>query len=86
MFKVTIKDTDTDSVFLLPMCGDVICLIFKNTRFIKRQNKMVKTRTKKVKNIENEEIIIAMTMTIITKIIVIIMMGMRIKVANRIKI
>ena len=47
---------------------------------------MVKTRTKKVKNIENEEIIIAMTMTIITKIIVIIMMGMRIKVANRIKI
>ena len=47
---------------------------------------MVKTRTKKVKNIENEEIIIAMTMTIITKIIVIIVMGMRIKVANRIKI
>ena len=47
---------------------------------------MVKTRTKKVKNIENEEIIIAMTMTIITKIIVIIMMGMRIKVAHRIKI
>ena len=47
---------------------------------------MVKTRTKKVKNIENEEIIMAMTMTIITKIIVIIMMGMRIKVANRIKI
>ena len=36
---------------------------------------MVKTRTKKVKNIENEEIIIAMTMTIITKIIIIIMMG-----------
>ena len=47
---------------------------------------MVKTRTKKVKNIENEEIIMAMTMTIITKIIVIIMMRMRIKVANRIKI
>ena len=47
---------------------------------------MVKTRTKKVKNIENEEIIMAMTMTIITKIIVIIMMGRRIKVANRIKI
>ena len=47
---------------------------------------MVKIRTKKVKNIENEEIIMAMTMTIITKIIVIIMMGMRIKVANRIKI
>ena len=47
---------------------------------------MMKTRTKKVKNIENEEIIMAMTMTIITKIIVIIMMGRRIKVANRIKI
>ena len=47
---------------------------------------MVKTRTKKVKNIENEEIIMAMTMTIITKIIVIITMGRRIKVANRIKI
>ena len=47
---------------------------------------MVKTRTKKVKNIENEEIIMAITMTIITKIIVIIMMGRRIKVANRIKI
>ena len=42
---------------------------------------MVKTRKIKVKNIENEEIIMAMTMTktIITKIIITIMMRMRIK-------
>ena len=49
---------------------------------------MVKTRKIKVKSIENEEIIIAMRMTktIITKIIIIIMMRMRIKIGNRIKI
>ena len=49
---------------------------------------MVKTRTIKVKSIENEEIIMAMTMTktIITKIIITIMMRMRIKIGNRIKI
>ena len=49
---------------------------------------MVKTRKIKVKSIENEEIIMAMKMTktIITKIIIIIMMRMRIKIGNRIKI
>ena len=48
---------------------------------------MVKTRKIKVKNIENEETIMAMTMakTIITKIIITIMMRMRIKINNRIK-
>ena len=49
---------------------------------------MVKTKKIKVKSIENEEIIITMTMTkpIITKIIVTIMMRMRTKIGNRIKI
>ena len=49
---------------------------------------MVKTRKIKVKSIENEEIIMAMTMTkiIITKIIITIMMRMRIKIGNLIKI
>ena len=49
---------------------------------------MVKTRKMKVKSIENEEIIMIMTMTkaIITKIIITIMMRMRIKIGNRIKI
>ena len=49
---------------------------------------MLKTRKIKVKNIENEEIIMAMTMTktIITKIIITIMMRMRIKIGNCIKI
>ena len=48
---------------------------------------MVKTRKIKVKSIENEEIIMAITMTktIVTKIII-IMMRMRIKIGNRIKI
>ena len=46
---------------------------------------MVKTRKIKVKNIENEEIM-AMAKTIITKIIITIMMRMRIKIGNRIKI
>ena len=49
---------------------------------------MVKTRKIKVKSIENEEIIMTMTMTktIITKMIIKIMMRMRIKNGNRIKI
>ena len=49
---------------------------------------MVKTRKIKVKSIENEEIIMAMTMikTIITKIIITIMMRMGIQIGNRIKI
>ena len=49
---------------------------------------MAKTRKIKVKSIENEEIIMAMKMTktIITKIIIIILMRMRIKIGNRIKI
>ena len=48
---------------------------------------MVKTRKIKVKSIENEEIIMAMTMTktIVTKIIT-VMMRMRIKIGSRIKI
>ena len=47
---------------------------------------MVKTRKIKVKSIENEEIIIVMTKTIITKIIITTIMTMRIKIGNRIKI
>ena len=49
---------------------------------------MVKTRKTKAKSIENEEIIMTMTMTktIITKIIMTIMMRMRLKIGDRIKI
>ena len=49
---------------------------------------MVKTRKIKVKTIENEEIIMGITMTkiIITKIIITIMMRMRIEIGNLIKI
>ena len=49
---------------------------------------MVKTRKIKDKIIENEEIIRVrkMTRTIITKLIIIIMMTMRIKIGNGIKI
>ena len=49
---------------------------------------MVKTRKIKVKSIENEEIIMTMTMTktIITKIIIKIMMRMRANIGNHIKI
>ena len=49
---------------------------------------MVKTRKIKVKSIENEEIIMTMIMTktIITQIIITIMMRMRIKIGNRVKI
>ena len=48
---------------------------------------MKKTRPTKVKSIENEEIIMAMIMTktVITKIIIALMMRMRIKIYNRIK-
>ena len=53
---------------------------------------MIKARLIKVKSIENEEIIMAMTITkivitaVIMKIIIIIMMIMRIKIGNQIKI
>ena len=53
---------------------------------------MIKTRLIKVKSIENEEIIMAMTMTkiiiitVIMKIMIITMMIMRIKIGNQIKI
>ena len=49
---------------------------------------MVKTRKIEVKSIENEEIIMPMIMIkkIITKITITIMMIMRIKIGNRIKI
>ena len=49
---------------------------------------MVKTTKRKIKSIENEEIIMAMTVTktIITKIIITILMKLRIKISNRIKI
>ena len=49
---------------------------------------MIKTRTIKVKSIENEEIIMAMTMTktIITNIIILIIIIIRIKFDNPIKI
>ena len=60
------------------MFGHIICLKFKNIRYVQRQNRMVKS-------IENEEIIITMTKTIRTKIIITIM-TMRIKIGNRMKI
>ena len=47
---------------------------------------MVKTRKIKVKSIENEEMIMTMIKAIITKILITIMMRMRIKTANAIKI
>ena len=49
---------------------------------------MIKLRKIKVKTIENEEIIMAMTMTktILAKKIIITMMIMRIKIGNHIKI
>ena len=49
---------------------------------------MIKTRKIKVKSIENEEIIMYVTMknTIVTKIIILIMIIMRIKFGNPIKI
>ena len=47
---------------------------------------MVKTRKIKVKSIKNEEIIMTMTKTIITKIILTIMLRMRIKIGTCIKI
>ena len=48
---------------------------------------MIKTRKIKTKRIENDEMIMAMTMTkaIITKVIIITKMRMRIKIGNRIK-
>ena len=48
---------------------------------------MIKTRKIKVKSIQDEEIIMAMTMTeIIMKIIIIITIRMRIKIGNHMKI
>ena len=61
------------------MIGHIICFKFKNIRYVQRQNRMVKS-------IENEEIIIAMTKTIVTKIIITTIMTMRIKIGNRMKI
>ena len=61
------------------MFGRIICLKFKNIRYVQRQNRMVKS-------IENEEIIITMTKTIRTKIIITAIMTMRIKIGNRMKI
>ena len=52
---------------------------------------MIKTAMVKVKSIENEEIIMAMTITkiiiatVIMKIIIITMIVMRIKIGNRVK-
>ena len=47
---------------------------------------MGKTRKIKVKNIANEEIIMTMTKTIKTKTIITVMIRMRIKIDNRLKI
>ena len=49
---------------------------------------MVKSRKIKVKNIENEEIILVMEMTktVITKVLIIIVMKMRTKIGNHIKV
>ena len=47
---------------------------------------MVKARKINVKSIENEEIVMTMIKAIITKILITIMMRMRIKISNAIKI
>ena len=56
----------------------------------KKKNRIAKTRLIKVKSVEDEEIIMAMAKIIITtvrmKIIIIIMMIMRIKIGNQMKI
>ena len=56
---------------------------------MRKQNRIAKTRLIKVKSIEDEEIIMAVTKIITTvrmKIIIIIMMIMRIKIGNQMKI
>ena len=58
---------------------------------MQKQNRIAKTRLIKVKSIEDEEIIMAVTKIIITTvrmkiIIIIIMMIMRIKIGNQMKI
>ena len=57
---------------------------------MQKQNRIAKTRLIKVKSIEDEEIIMAVTKIIITtvrmKIIIIIMMIMRIKIGNQMEI
>ena len=69
------------------MFGHAICLKFKDIRYIQRWNRMIKTKKIKAKRIENDEIIMAMTITktIITKVIIITKMRMRIRIGNRIK-
>ena len=64
------------------MFGHVICLKFKN------KGRMVKTRKVKFKSTENKEIrmTMKMTKTIIANRMLIIMMRMRIKIGNHIKI
>ena len=47
---------------------------------------MVNARKMNVKSIENEEIVMTMIKAIITKILITIMMRMRIKISNAIKI
>ena len=56
---------------------------------MQKQNRIAKTRLIKVKSIEDEEIIMAVTKIIITTVrmkIIIIMMIMRIKIGNQMKI
>ena len=57
---------------------------------MQKQNRIAKTRLIKVKSIEDEEITMAMAKIIITtvrmKIIIIIMMIMRIKIDNQMKL
>ena len=89
---MTFKEKWQKCELLWTMFTQVIRLRSKNIRYIQRQNRMIKTRKIKVKSIENEEIIMAMTIakliitTAIMKIIIIIMMIMRIKIGNCIKI
>ena len=86
LFKIYIKDTD---ILHHVMFGHVIWLKFKNIQYIQRYKiEWRKLGLIKVTGIENEEIIMAMVMAkiIITVIMkTIIMMIMRIKIGNRIK-
>ena len=58
----------------------------KYSIYTKIKNRMIKTRLIKVKNIDNEEIIMTIIMTKIMTIIIIMVMKMVIKIGNCIRI
>ena len=91
LFKVYIKDTDIVSVSLLQTLNNVrsrhMFKILKYSIYKKISNRVIKARLIKVKSIENEEIMMRLTkiITVIMKI-TIIMMIVKIKTSNQMKI